>query len=315
LVLVAMSVLLYQLNSETLKLERDQKTALALAEAKAALIGFAITYDDSHPGELYGYLPCPDLDAADNNGEGSELVCGNANVSSLGRFPWKTLKMEPLKDGVNECLWYAVSGSYKNNPKTPGITPTTLGTLNVLSADGVNYLAGTADPAVAVIFAPGSPLEGQDRVSDVNAVQCGGNYAASAYLDTDAFTNINNAVTIASPSANSTLVAAANSESTASNLDKFNDSLIIITRDDIFASYCKKYAKTLLSYVSASNSNDCNDGVGAPIASCTTASNNLQYCSAACKTAAQTFISSSCLANITDANCQAAITTLEACNA
>jgi hypothetical protein len=32
----------------------------ALATARAALIGYAISYAETHPGEGYGFLPCPD---------------------------------------------------------------------------------------------------------------------------------------------------------------------------------------------------------------------------------------------------------------
>ena len=38
----------------------------------------------------------------------------------MGRLPWKTLGLDALKAGPGECLWYAVSGTYKNSPN--GVT-------------------------------------------------------------------------------------------------------------------------------------------------------------------------------------------------
>jgi type II secretory pathway pseudopilin PulG len=312
LVLVATGVFYYQLNAVSSKFDGNQKTALALAEAKAALIGYAITYDDNHSGELYGYLPCPDINPTDPSGEGAESVCGSLNVSVLGRFPWKTLETEPLKDGNGECLWYAVSGSFKNNPKTAGISPNTLGQLEVLSTNGT-YLASPADPAVAVIFSSGAPLPGQSRVANANAKECGGNYIASNYLDSDIVTSKNNAIISNSPNTNSTFVMAPDSQNTANDQDQFNDKLIIITRSDIFSSYCKKYANTLLSYLSPTI-NGCDNG-GVPNVSCQKASDNLQNCASPCKSAAQTFISYECLTDITAVNCQTAIGDLEGCHA
>ena len=32
----------------------------ALAQARSALIGYAISYEERHPGEGYGFMPCPD---------------------------------------------------------------------------------------------------------------------------------------------------------------------------------------------------------------------------------------------------------------
>ena len=42
--------------------ERAQKTAAALAQAKEALIAYAVTYADnpSHAKRIPGFLPCPD---------------------------------------------------------------------------------------------------------------------------------------------------------------------------------------------------------------------------------------------------------------
>jgi hypothetical protein len=316
IVLAATIFLVGLLDSKGLKNARDKRSAEALAEAKAALIGYAITYDDQHSGELYGYLPCPDIGPSDPSGEGAQSVCGSLGVSVLGRFPWKTLDMQPIKDSANECLWYAVSGSYKNNPKETGLNPNTLGYLQVLAADGANLLAGPADPAVAVIFAPGKVLSSQNRTQDPNAPICDGNYLASNYLDTDIVSNINNAVVSNVADNLSTFIAGNDSDSTSADDDNFNDKLVIIRRSEIFAAYCKKYANSLLSNVSVTT-NNCDNG-GTPKSaktSCTTIVNYLQYCSLGCKSAAQTIIGTTCLNDMTDSSCQTAMTDLKSCHA
>ncbi|HEY0563132.1 MAG TPA: hypothetical protein VGD04_07380 [Methylophilus sp.] len=317
-VLASLTLLVTQLNGRTQKNQHDQQTAAALAEAKAALIGYAMTYDDTHPGEVYGYLPCPDTDATtDPSGEGAQSICGNLNVSVLGRLPWKTLKLAPLRDGSGECLWYAVSGNFKNNPKINNLSPNFNGLFNVLAANGA-HLAGPAvdTRAVAVIFAPGAILPGQDRSTDPNAVRCGGNYGAANYLDIDIFNSQNNAVV---PSDNSAFVAAENSQLTANNDDYFNDQLLLIRPSEIFAAYCKKYVNTLLNQISP-NVNGCNASAAEvtpkiPKLECSKATAYLEStCTNTCYEAAETLMTSNCLGNMAATGCQAAVNTLRGCN-
>ena len=223
---------------------RDQKTYAALAQAKAALIAYAVTYKDTHDNSgsstyyVPGYLPCPD------QGSGTEGVaagsCGASLVSAIGKLPWKTLGLDALKDGSGECLWYAVSGTYKNSPNgVSGSTTTsnmmnwdTNGQFDVMDTNGTSFLTGsTADTnAVAVIIAPGSALSGQNRASVAGATNCGGNYTASAYLDTANGINNSTLVTPSSPAnvADTSVFIAGTASST------FNDKLVYITRADIW---------------------------------------------------------------------------------
>ena len=39
----------------------DTRTVLAMAKAREALLGYATTYRDTHPNEVFGYFPCPDM--------------------------------------------------------------------------------------------------------------------------------------------------------------------------------------------------------------------------------------------------------------
>jgi type II secretory pathway pseudopilin PulG len=113
------AILVNSLSSATLKNARQKNTAAALAQAKDALIGFAITYRDTHTlsPQVFGYLPCPDNAGGLTEGS-AELSCGLQDVSVIGRLPWATLDLSILRDGDGECLWYAVSGTYKDNPET-----------------------------------------------------------------------------------------------------------------------------------------------------------------------------------------------------
>ncbi|MBI2308727.1 MAG: hypothetical protein HYU78_15670 [Rhodocyclales bacterium] len=159
---------------------RNALTTDALAQAKAALIGYALTYRDTHPNESYGYLPCPDTN---NNGE-AEGKCGDKDVSVIGRLPWKTLGLPPLRDGSGECLWYAVSGVAKNsNPKTDIYNWDTVGQFIIQDKSG-NMLAGATPHAqpLAIIFAAGPPLDTRARIG-AGGNECGGSNDAADYLD------------------------------------------------------------------------------------------------------------------------------------
>lgn len=246
-------------SAAALAAERAQKTTAALAQAKEALIAYAATYKDTHDdpqvdpddAKYYvpGYLPCPDLGSSVDEGVAA-LNCPQSGPSSLvsviGRLPWRTLGIDAAKDGSGECLWYAVSGTYKTNPNgVSGSTNSnmmnwdTIGQLVVMDADGSTYLAGaTADAnAVAVIFAPGKALTpagtsaNQDRTQVSGTAACGGNYTASAYLETAR--SINNSAVSATARAQSTFIAGTSS-------DTFNDRLVYITRADIWNAIKKR---------------------------------------------------------------------------
>jgi type II secretory pathway pseudopilin PulG len=236
LVILIMGVaafLVSSLNSSALQIKRDAVTADALAQAKDALIGYAVTYGDTHSNKAFGYLPCPDSGANEGTAAGS---CGSKNVSMLGRLPWKTLGLPALRDGNGECLWYAVSGTYKNNPKTDLMNWDNNGLFQVFAAIGVILAGQTPDTnAVAVIFAPGVALggQGQNRAPDGTAPICGGNYTASNYLDNDIAISANNA-------APSSVANAISQFFTSGATTNINDRVIFITKSDIFSAIKKR---------------------------------------------------------------------------
>lgn len=241
LVMGIAAALVYSLTSSSVKTARQEKTANALAQAKEALIGFAVTYAENHTASVDGYLPCPDTDG--NNGLQPEGVgeygtssCNsnpatNQDVSVIGRLPWKTLDLSAFRDGDGECLWYAVSGTYKNNPPTGLMNWDTNGQFQVYAADGTLL----ASQVVAVIFAPGPALSGQDR-SGTTAPICGGNYTVTNYLENDTVHNINNTDL---PAGN--FIKAHEHRDANGNITlTVNDQLVYITRQDIWNAIVKR---------------------------------------------------------------------------
>lgn len=214
-----LAILVASLDSAAVRNRRNAATAQALAQAKEALLGHAITYRDAHPGEVHGYLPCPD---ANNDGSAAppDSPCGSKGQTVIGRLPYKTLGLPPLKDDAGECLWYAVSGSAKNSPKDDVMNWDAYGRIAVQDPTG-NTLAtaNTSRGAVAVIFAAGPPLGAAARGSGA-AGACPGaaandlaNYIDGGYV---------------SPTA--TLTAIQGRPDSAAN----NDRIEWITIDDIF---------------------------------------------------------------------------------
>jgi hypothetical protein len=212
---------------------RAKANAQLLAEAKEALLGYASTWDATHPGQL-GFLPCPDIDAGGTTleGEAHELACGAQYRSVLGRFPWRTLGLDPGRTRGGECLWYAVSGSWKaGGTAKPGLlNEDSSGQFRVIAADGTTVIAGNsaAERPVAVIIAPGQPLPGQVRPTLVAGVaQCGGSFVAARYLDNDAGSGVNNAVLASTADAVDDFIAADPGTMTV------NDQVLFITRAEL----------------------------------------------------------------------------------
>ncbi len=223
LALAAIGIVVSGLSTNAARVGRHNVTAAALAKAKEALIAYAVTYSDTH-SDVPGYLPCAD------NGtfEGSSASnCGPKNVSKLGRLPWRELGIETLRDSSGECLWYAVSGTFKKLPQTDLMNWDNNGLLEVIAEDGVTLLAGSKpeNRAVAAVIAPGSALGSQNRAKVASAAECGGNYVGSNYLESSKGVN------------NSLLSSVANNISrliTGLASENFNDRMIFITPEEIF---------------------------------------------------------------------------------
>lgn len=218
--------------------QADRQTGEVLAQAKAALIGYAVSYPERHGAAIdqFGYLPCPDTTVSAIPEGNEESTCGARDVTSVGRLPWKSLGLPPLRDSANECLWYAVAGNFKAGTKSLLLNWDSNALIEVVAPDGTTRLAGSTptNRAAAVIFGPGAILPGQDRTTVAGAVTCSGNYAASNYLDTDAASGINNATLSATANALSSTIAALNSDQVADPNHIFNDRLIFITAEELW---------------------------------------------------------------------------------
>ena len=145
-------------------------TRNVLNEAKAALIGYAVSYPEKHPsGNGPGRLPCPDYAYQGGSDPiGSADSCSLTASTETGLFPFYTLDANEMYDSSGARLWYAVSNNHRSNA-SGAVNSDTAGTLSV---DDLNDV-------VAVIIAPGPALSGQDRSVEATADQ----YELSRYLE------------------------------------------------------------------------------------------------------------------------------------
>jgi len=232
--LLAMGVL-YFITAQLEALSLDHKELKgetdSLSQAREALLAYATTYrdDPAHPTEVFGYLPCPDTD-----GDGvAESTCGNAGEASIGLLPYRTLGLSDLRDSAGVCLWYAVSGSFKNNPKsgTTLMNWDTQGQLGVRDANGTTLVApdDSQGGAAAVVFAAGAPLAGQNRGTSANGPCAIDPTQVAAYLDA----GYNFATT-------GTVVVTQGGNRDASGITTNNDRLAWVTPKEVFDRVVKR---------------------------------------------------------------------------
>ncbi len=211
-VIAASYLLVSRLNAAGDQIYRDEQTALALAQAKEALIGYASTYPDNiDPNSGPGYLPCPDPnDTGSPNGN-----CSIASNTVVGRFPWKYLGLRDLRDGSGERLWYAISEDFRYGPNK--LVPLNSGTPtpNQLTVDN-------AGDIVAIVFAPGVAFE---RNTDP-AIPCPRQQSRPSNDVRDYLENSNN-------DGDTSFI-------TATAPECFNDRLITVTRQELMAAVEKR---------------------------------------------------------------------------
>ncbi len=317
--------ILKSLNTSNLQAEQNDKTYLALKEAKTALISWSA----AHPF-WPGIMPFPDRKEISNpNYDGkSDCVTNGLNVSHLlGKLPLtgdapcitpqQGLSVE-LIDSESERLWYATSiNLIRTNGanSTPVINPSIANAplhpwLKVLDRNG-NLIS---DRVAVVIIAPGAPLAGQNRSS---AAPNPSEYLDSYKIGTTVYSNSDY------DNDDEDFIMGEDSRN-LSPLDislakpyYFNDKLIYITIDELMAALenraLQEARQQLKSYNLSSNTlpdnrfypyaaklgeagNICKDGqLGGLLpmqpASASCASN--QTCSLSCSTTQVTFTSSS----------------------
>ena len=182
-----------------------RRTEAALAAARDALIGYAVSYPDQHSGRHGpGYLPCPDT-----SGNGSPNT--PCRRKSLGRLPWRRLGLHDPRDGTGERLWYALADNFRANGHKH--RPLNSETAAELVLDGRTGVA-------AVIAAPGRPLPFQDRARDrfdpAQYLEGGNEVPGDAAYTTRGSTSVPLLPTGAAH-------------------DRFNDRVVAISRDDLMA--------------------------------------------------------------------------------
>jgi type II secretory pathway pseudopilin PulG len=280
LIIAAASVSVARGTQQSTILQTKQ-TQLALSTAKQALIAYA-----TGPALLYsctttnpaicvrpGELPCPDI----NNDGIADTPC-STTASRLGRLPWKTLGLPDLRDGSGERLWYALSAPFTNNPRSVCTTPGSAGCLNSSTPGTITFkdshdiiindgtVASTA--AIAVIVAPGSPLQRLDAVvqdrsctGDASVANCRATGICSSvstplckainYLDITS-SGEDNAVFSESSNTGGFVTA---SIASSSGTGQFNDMAIAISYADVMPLLQRRVAqeamKCLKTYASA----------------------------------------------------------------
>ncbi len=227
----ATAVLATRLSAVDVRARRLADTGVALAQARAALVDYASVYSDLTAGQLN--LPCPDLDETGGflEGEAHTSACGARGVTMLGRLPWKTLGIAPPADGASECLWYVVSGAYKEagGATAEMINPDTNGQLQLYGIEAGTVVEGAQAQyrPVAMIIAAMGPVNAQTRASASTGSQCSDSYLATNFLDTDSASGISNAVLSGLPDSVEMFASGAGYQPT------HNDRIAVVTRADI----------------------------------------------------------------------------------
>jgi type II secretory pathway pseudopilin PulG len=191
------------LSPEVIEARRQEKTEAALVQAREALIGYALQYREQQkatgdPDAMYGHLPLPDFGESVNlNGNLANQPCTSEGCAKInpsgvsgstvivGRFPWKTLGTEPLRDGHAECLWYAISATHRAVSSTATtMNWDTLAVPDVVIGSGLATLAAVNahDRPIAVIFSAGAAFD-NGRTTSADASECGGNYDVAHYVN------------------------------------------------------------------------------------------------------------------------------------
>jgi hypothetical protein len=184
LLLVCSAIILDRLSSAlTASGDRGVATTRSLAEAKTALVAWAVTLPPASGKTVVpGLLPFPDRNRDGNyDGNGDCVTFGLNDSHLLGRLPWAgdanpcprmSLDID-VRDGAGEHLWYAVSRNLlvrgRGGVVNPGMGQpgrAEFPWIRLRNAQGeVITESGSRNPLAiaAVVIAPGAALAGQDR--------------------------------------------------------------------------------------------------------------------------------------------------------
>ena len=160
--LIAMMALLsgsaFYLVTGMVQPKPEREVLDSLLAAKQALIAYAVNYADNYGHNTRGgtgRLPCPSL--ARNS-----TPARSCHADSIGYLPsaWmrdnRLMEIDYLERFLDRDIWYAVSADFRFNPAFNALN----------SYQGSNLLQVDAmHDVVAVLIAPGSPVQTQNRVS------------------------------------------------------------------------------------------------------------------------------------------------------
>lgn len=219
LFLAGVGAIITVLDNNTASIRRNTDTMVALRKAKESLLAYAVLYAENYstPGVGPGYLPCPDT-----NGNGLENApCG---PDSLGRLPTSivlpsgsTVPLSSYNNGIDEQFWYSVADNFRHNP-TSILNSAATSTVTLNGQTGI----------AAVIIAPGPVTGTQSRPSNSSIRYLeDSNTSAPSFVSNDPL-----------------------------DPDNFNDRVLVITIDEIFAPIVRIVAnivKTELDIYHAAN--------------------------------------------------------------
>jgi hypothetical protein len=153
-----------------------------LLEAKEALLSYAVNYAVKNDMGKMGRLPCPDKSSAGTEGN-QDPNCGGPRKNTFGLFPFKSLGKGKLEDASNECLWYIVSGDYKENFPSKLLNWDAVGYLNLVDENGIlKHGALANDFPIAFIISPGATIN-QARSKDASFPECKASNNIVNYLE------------------------------------------------------------------------------------------------------------------------------------
>jgi hypothetical protein len=158
----------FRMDHKAPELNADRQTALALVQAKEALLGYAAS-DVNRPGSL----PCPDINDDGLSRTGVDYPCSQI----VARLPWQELGLQDLRDGAGERLWYAISPVFAANRTTALNSISTLGQITIRNSQGTVIFDASASPStgvIAVIVAPGQVLTRQGATNPQDRSCTGG---------------------------------------------------------------------------------------------------------------------------------------------
>lgn len=212
-VLAASYALLKRLNKEQPDILRASDTAAVLAEARTALVGYALS-STTRPGEL----PCPDYGNGPQGLDGISDIC-NENIAyvTIGRLPWKTLGLRDLRDASGESLWYAPAIELDNNSAK----------INSETATSLRVVTNNAEQIAAVVIAPGKVTSTQTRPQNLAS-----QITPDRYLEaSNATADIN--ISVVAPNATT----------------EFTDQVLVITRDELIQAVERRVLGELKTYL------------------------------------------------------------------